>query len=141
MVCSYVMLISLGATPFLATGLAFLAGSMRKAARVDYPNFYPTPQQVKESKDAYKYTCAQRSHANFMENMPQAMVSMLVAGLTYPKATAALGAGWLVSRMLYAYGYIYGTREKGMGRTIGSGFWLCQGALWGMCINTALTLL
>jgi glutathione S-transferase len=135
------MLVSLGATPFLATGLAFLAGSMRKAAGVSYPNFYPTPQAVKENKDAYKYTCAQRSHANFMENMPQAMISMLVAGLTYPKASAALGAGWLVSRMLYAYGYIYSAKERGMGRQIGNGFWLCQGVLWGMCISTATTLL
>lgn len=135
------MLVSLGATPFLATGLAFLAGSMRKAAGVTYPNFYPTPTAVKENKDAYKYTCAQRSHANFMENMSQAMMSMLVAGLTYPKTSALLGAGWLVSRMLYAYGYIYSEKKNGMGRSMGSGFWLCQGALWGLCINTALTLL
>lgn len=135
------MLVSLGATPFLATTLAFLAGSMRKAAHVSYPNFYPTPQAVKESKDAYKYTCAQRSHANYMENMPQAMVSMLVAGLTYPRATAILGVGWLVSRMLYAYGYIYGKKDKGMSRSLGSGFWVCQGAIWGMCISSAVTLL
>jgi glutathione S-transferase len=138
---SYVMLVSLGATPFLATALGFFAGSFRKAAKVAYPNFYPTPQAIKESREAYQYTCAQRSHANYMENMPQAMVSMLVAGLTYPKVTAALGVGWLVGRILYAYGYIYGKREKGMSRNIGSGFWLCQGAMWAICIKSAMTLL
>jgi glutathione S-transferase len=140
-ISSYVMLISLGATPFLATSLAFLAGSMRKAARVPYPNFYPSAAENKENKEAYKYTCAQRSHANYMENMSQFMVSSLVAGLTYPQVTALLGAGWLVSRVLYAYGYIYGKKDKGMSRGMGSGFWLCQGAIWGLCISSALTLL
>ena len=135
------MLVSLGGAPLLATSLAFFAGSFRKAAKVSYPNLYLPPQAVKESKDAYRYTCAQRSHANYMDNLPQAMISMLVAGLTYPRASAALGAGWLVSRILYAYGYIYGAKDQGMSRSLGSPFWLCQGALWGMCINSALTLL
>jgi glutathione S-transferase len=102
------MLVSLGGAPLLATSLAFFAGSFRKAAKVSYPNLYLPPQAVKESKDAYRYTCAQRSHANYMDNLPQAMISMLVAGLTYPRASAALGAGWMVSRLLFAYGYIYG---------------------------------
>lgn len=135
------LLVSLGATPFLATSLAFFAGSFRKAARVTYPNFYPSAAQVKESKDAYRYGCAQRNHANYMENMPQFMLTSLVAGLTYPRATALLDAGWLASRLLFTYGYIYGKKERGMGRTIGSGFWICQGLIWGLCISTAFTLL
>jgi hypothetical protein len=69
------------------------------------PNYEASQQQVKESRDAYEFNAAQRAHAHLLENMSQTVLSMLVAGLLYPRASAALGAGWLISRILFCYGY------------------------------------
>jgi glutathione S-transferase len=66
--------------------------------------------------------------------MPQTIAYMLVAGMKWPTATAALGAAWAVSRALFAHGYIYSSKENGRGRYNGAAFWLCQGALWGMAV-------
>ncbi len=69
------------------------------------------------------------------------MISMLVAGLVYPQATAACGLGWLVSRALYGYGYIYSGKDQGKGRMWGSTFWLFQAGVWGMCLKMGYDLL
>jgi glutathione S-transferase len=113
----------------------------RKAAKCPYPNGYASAQDMKANPAAYDFNCAQRAHTQFMENAPQAMMSMLVAGLMYPNATAALGLGWLVSRVLYLYGYVYGKKEKGAGRYLGTTFWLFQGGLWGLVGMTTWNLL
>jgi glutathione S-transferase len=110
----------------------------RKSAGVPYPNAYATPQQAKENQDAYKFNCAQRAHANLLENMPQTIAYMLFAGLEYPTATAALGFGWLLSRSLYAYGYVQSNKRYAFG---GWAFWLCQAGLWALCCATALKML
>lgn len=115
--------------------------AMRKPAGVQYPNAYASHEKAKENQAAYKFNCAQRSHGNLLENMPQTMAFMLFAGLEYPTATTALGVGWLLSRILYAFGYITSGRKNGTGRLLGSGFWLCQAGLWGMCCATALKML
>ena len=90
--------------------LSFIQGNVvtfsRKSAKVPYPNNYATHEQAKENQEAYKFNCAQRAHANLLENMPQTIASMLFAGLEYPTATAALGLGWVVARSLYAVGYV-----------------------------------
>jgi len=138
---SYVILVSLGLMPLLATVQGTIVTGFRKPAGVPYPNAYATAQQVKENKDAYKFNCAQRAHQNLMENMPQTMVSTLIAGLEYPKAAAALGAGWLVFRALYAYGYIYSAKAHGSGRAYGGLFWVCQGAIWALCCSTGWKML
>ena len=80
-------------------------------------------------------------HADFarLENMPQTMITMMVAGLTYPLATAALGIGWLAFRIIYAYGYI--TADTPKGRQAGGGFWLMQGGIWGIAAYTGLKML
>jgi glutathione S-transferase len=117
------------------------AGIKRKGAKVPYPNAYATAQQVKESRDAYKFNAAQRAHGNLLENMPQAMMSMLFAGLVYPRATALLGLGWVVSRVLYAWGYVESSKPNGMGRYYGTTFWLCQAGVWGLCCRVGLGLM
>jgi glutathione S-transferase len=66
--------------------------------------------------------------------MPQTMLYMLVAGLKYPNATAALGTAWIVFRALYAHGYITSPKPNGLGRFNGGPFWLVQGALWGLAV-------
>ncbi|EXJ64189.1 glutathione S-transferase [Cladophialophora yegresii CBS 114405] len=134
----YVVLVALGAIPLLSNIQGNVVTFLRKPAKVPYPNAYASHEQAKESQDAYKFNCAQRAHANLLENMPQTMATMLFAGLEYPTATAALGLGWVLARALYAFGYIKYNRRYGLG---GGVFWLCQGGIWAMCCATALKML
>jgi glutathione S-transferase len=78
---SYVLFVALGLVPLLSFAQGTVAGQLRKAAKTPYPNHYASAQQAKESRDAYKYNCAQRAHGNLMEHMPQTIAYMLVAGL------------------------------------------------------------
>lgn len=142
---SYVMLIALGLTPLLSFAQGIVVTSCRKPANVPYPNAYATPQQMKASPAAYRSNCAQRAHANLLENMPQAMLCMLVTGLFHPRAATWVGSGWLAFRVLYALGYVFGSGSdehgKGKGRLIGGGFWGAQFALIGLSIYVAVGLL
>jgi glutathione S-transferase len=83
---------------------------------------------------AEKFNCAQRAHGNLMENMPQTMLFILVAGLKYPQASAAIGSAWVLSRIIYTYGYISSSKSRGAGRLYGVTFWFCQAVLWGMAV-------
>jgi len=139
----YTVLIALGIIPVLAIGHASVVTMLRRPAKVPYPNAYATPEQMKNSKEAYKFNCAQRAHGNLLENMPAAIATLLFAGLFYPQATPALGLVWVVSRALYAYGYI--TSEKdGKGRAfggLGGLFWVAQLGLIGLCMTAASKML
>lgn len=139
------MLIALGLAPLLSFTQGSLVTAHRKPAGVAYPNAYATPQQMKASPAAYRFNCAQRAHANLLENMPQSMLCMLFCGLFHPRATTWLGGIWLVGRILYAYGYIYGSGQdeqgKGKGRMIGGAFWIGQLALIGLSVYVGLGLL
>lgn len=66
--------------------------------------------------------------------MAQTMLYVLVAGLKYPNAAAALGTAWIVFRALYVHGYITSNKKNGLGRFNGAPFWLVQGALWGLAV-------
>jgi glutathione S-transferase len=118
-----------------------ITGSKRRAAKCPYPNAYASAQDMKANQAAYQFNCAQRAHAQFMENAPQTMMSMLVAGVMYPNATAVLGAAWLAARVLYLYGYVYSAKERGGGRYIGGWFWFAQGGLWALVGMTAVNLI
>jgi glutathione S-transferase len=83
---------------------------------------------------AEQFNCAQRAHANFLENAPQTMLFTLIAGVKYPEYATAIGAVWLVLRSLYLYGYVYSGKPQGKGRMMGGMFWLAQGALWGLSV-------
>lgn len=83
---------------------------------------------------AEQFNCAQRAHTNFLENASQTMLFTLVAGLKYPEYAAGIGALWVFFRALFLYGYVYSGKPEGKGRTIGSMFWLLQGALWGLSV-------
>ncbi|KEF59970.1 glutathione S-transferase [Exophiala aquamarina CBS 119918] len=140
----YVALIALGLTPILSFVQGIVVTSFRKAAGVPYPNAYATPQQMKATPAAYHFNCAQRAHANLLENMPQTILSMLFSGLVHPRAATWLGGFWLACRVLYALGYVKGSGDdekgKGKGRMIGGGFWLAQFALIGLSIYVAVGL-
>lgn len=136
----YAVLIALGAIPILSIVQGSVVTELRKKAGVPYPNAYATQEQAKTSREAYQFNCAQRAHGNLMENLPQTIASILFAGLFYPNAAAILGGVWLVSRILYAYGYIT-SKTNGKGRAIGIGFWIGQLGLTGLCVTAALKMI
>jgi len=99
------------------------SGRYRKAAKVQYPAAYAPESRTDEA--AHKFNCAQRAHANFIENQPSMLAALLLAGLQFPVTAAVMGAGWTVSRYVYMDGYCRGG-EGGKGRYRGSSFWLFQ---------------
>ncbi|KAL2832870.1 hypothetical protein BDW59DRAFT_157016 [Aspergillus cavernicola] len=126
------IVIALGVIPVLGFIHGTLVGNLRKAAAVPYPHHYATVEQCKSNPKAHQFNCAQRAHGNFLENAPQTMLSILVAGLKYPSAAAGLGAVWVVLRCLFLYGYIYSSKPQGKGRYMGGLFWFAQAGLWGL---------
>ncbi|OGM44942.1 diacylglycerol O-acyltransferase (DgaT) [Aspergillus bombycis] len=126
--------VALGAIPVLSFIHGTVVTSNRKEAKVPYPHTYATIEQCKSNAKAEQFNCAQRAHANFLENAPQTMLFTLVAGLKYPLLATALGAVWLVARSLFLYGYVYSGKPQGKGRFLGGFFWLVQGALWGLSV-------
>ncbi|KAF2456392.1 hypothetical protein BDY21DRAFT_372507 [Lineolata rhizophorae] len=135
----YVLIVA-SSTFFLSTWHAVRVGPFRKRAGIPYPQRYATPEQEAAARSAdparakamYLFNCAQRAHGNFLESYPSALAGLLLAGLRFPVAAAATAALWSVFRTLYAVGYTRADREGGKGRLVGSGFWLCQGALYVM---------
>ncbi|OXV09549.1 hypothetical protein Egran_02693 [Elaphomyces granulatus] len=127
-----VIALSLGAIPLFSWIHGALTSSLRTAAKVPYPHCYATVEQCKSNPKAEQFNCAQRAHANFLENSPQTMLYILISGLKYPGVATAIGSVWLISRALYLYGYVYSGKPQGKGRFWGSAFWLCQGALWAL---------
>jgi hypothetical protein len=51
-----------------------------------------------------------------------------------PRATAISGLGWVVSRALFAYGYITSEKPNGRGRYLGVTYYGFQLAVWGMAL-------
>ncbi|KAG0161597.1 Membrane-associated, eicosanoid/glutathione metabolism (MAPEG) protein [Penicillium digitatum] len=129
-----VIAVALGAIPVLGFIHGNVTGSLRKAAKVPYPHSYASMELCKENAKAEQFNCAQRAHANFLENASQTMLFTLVAGLKYPEWAAGLGALWVFFRVLFLYGYVYSGKPQGKGRFMGGFFWLVQGALWGLSI-------
>lgn len=76
-----------------------------------------------------------------MENMPQTMVTMLIAGTKWPQLVSAMGVAWVAFRVLFAAGYIYGDKPYGKQRSWGTGFWLVQLGLIGMTAKLGLDLI
>ncbi|KAJ5218415.1 uncharacterized protein N7498_000514 [Penicillium cinerascens] len=129
-----VIAVALGTIPVLSFVHGSITTSLRKVAKVPYPHSYATVEQCKESAKAEQFNCAQRAHANFLENAPQTMLFTLVAGLKYPELATGIGALWVVFRSLFMYGYVYSGKPQGKGRMLGGFFWLAQGALWGLTV-------
>nr|CAD59913.1 glutation S-transferase [Paracoccidioides brasiliensis] len=128
-----------------------VVGNYRKACGIKYPHTYASQEECKKSRQkskikfqlllncliqpaAYKFNCAQRAHANFLENAPQTMLMALVAGLRFPQTAAVLTASWVVLRLLFLHGYVMSDKPDGNGRYRGILFWLAQGGLWGLSV-------
>lgn len=97
-----------------------LVTKYRKAAKVPYPNAYAPESEAAKSMEKYQFNCAQRSHANFIENYTNFLVAMAIAGLGNAKAAAAFGAVFLLGRIVYAQGYVRPQRDGGKGRLTGA---------------------
>jgi glutathione S-transferase len=121
----------------------------RQAAKVPYPNAYASDHSVAlaeaddpdRAKHLHLFNCAQRAHANYLEQQPSFLVALLIAGLRFPVVSAVLGAVWCVTRVLYARGYTRADKERGKGRLVGIWFWPVQLVLIGMAMWTGGTLL
>lgn len=103
-----------------------------------YPNAYASAEAVAqattpEKKQAlYLFNCAQRAHANYIENHTLTLPALLIAGLEYPRAAAIAGAVWTINRVVYAVGYTLQSKREGKGRLFGELFVPAQLALWWM---------
>ena len=93
----------------------------RKASGITYPNLYATNEEASKNPAAYKFNCAQRAHGNFLEAQPSFLVGLLITGLRWPVLAASLGAGWVVSRVIYAIGYTNNGPKGRMGGSILAG--------------------
>lgn len=102
----------------------------RRQAKLPYPTPYASHEAQATDAKAYAFNCAVRAHANTLEQYPGFLVSLLIAGVQYPKTSAALGLAWVISRIHYATGY---TNSKlgdgGAGRARG---------LWGFALQFVL---
>lgn len=116
-------------------------GSKRKAAGVAYPAPYASTEVAAKDPKAFAFNCAQRAHANYLENQPSVIAAMLVAGLQYPVATAVLGATWIVNRYIFMVGYSkpeWGA--EGKGRLRGGLSWLAQLGLFGLSVAVGVNM-
>jgi glutathione S-transferase len=128
---SYTLLAAVS-TFFVGSWLGIRVSGFRKAAKVPYPYEYASYEQVQTAAPAHAkamdtFNRAQRGHQNFNENHTATVAALLISGLTYPTAAAALGFFWSVNRVLYAVGYTNGG-EKGR-------YWGIGGLLTGHVLN------
>ncbi|OLN97468.1 Microsomal glutathione S-transferase 3 [Colletotrichum chlorophyti] len=136
---SYVLLVATS-TFFINTTHVLLTSKYRKASGIVYPAPYASNEVAEKDPKAYAFNCAQRAHANFTENHTSFLGALLIAGLRYPVASAALGTGWALSRILYAFGYTSGAGPKGRARgSIGS--FLCDTALKFTALYTSVAMI
>lgn len=111
------VLLTAASTVFVGIWHGVQTSKARKASGIGYPNTYATAEQAEKDPAAYQLNCAQRAHANFTENLTPYLTSMLIAGTRFPVPAAVMGAGWLMSRIVYTIGY---TRNGPKGRLMGS---------------------
>ncbi|MCJ1223361.1 hypothetical protein MMC12_000001 [Toensbergia leucococca] len=116
----YVLLTATALTLPLPIFHTLLTSRHRKRAQVPYPIAYAPASEAADSPAKYSFNCAQRSHANFTDNLPTALVGLFVAGLGWPRVSSALGVVWGVARVVYALGYVRADKKEGRGRLVGT---------------------
>jgi len=115
----------------------------RKPAKVPYPNCYASAESIaactdpKEKQAKYLFNCAQRAHANFLENYTLSLAGLLVSGVQYPVTSAVAGVIWLGSRIAYANGYTNPDKESGKGRYAGGAgsLWWASQLVWAVLVG------
>ncbi|KAI2602414.1 membrane-associated proteins in eicosanoid and glutathione metabolism [Hypoxylon sp. NC1633] len=106
---------------FINTLHFVLSATTRKASGLAYPVPYASQEQAAKDPKAFTFNCAQRAHGNYTENLAPFLGALLISGLYFPTASAALGAVWVFGRIWYAVGYTsYGPqgRLKGFGLAV-----------------------
>ncbi|GAA5931687.1 MAPEG family protein [Sporobolomyces koalae] len=84
----------------------------RKAAAVDYPAPYADNADAKKDIKAKKFNCAQRAHANTLENLPIFLLTLFHSGLYHPRLASIAGVIWVAGRVAYTLGYTTGDPAK-----------------------------
>ncbi|KAI9679608.1 MAG: hypothetical protein M1829_001570 [Trizodia sp. TS-e1964] len=136
------VLLAASATMIVNTWHGSNTGKFRRRAKIAYPNCYATPEEAASSLDAYRFNCAQRAHAQMLENYPSVLAALFIGGIGAPKVAAAVGAAWAVNRVVYTLGYQSGKQgDDGKGRYKGIGHVVCQLVLYGMSFWTAYNVL
>eukprot|EP00057_Strongylocentrotus_purpuratus_P021383 XP_011675857.1 PREDICTED: microsomal glutathione S-transferase 3-like [Strongylocentrotus purpuratus] len=77
----YVILTAV-ASAFMVGYLAERVAFARKTHKVEYPTFYSPDNQL--------FNCFQRAHGNTLENYPQFLMFLLLAGIGFPRASSVL---------------------------------------------------
>jgi len=54
----------------------------------------------------YRFNNAQRAHYNLVESAPSIFAFLFISGLYFPIVSAALGLVTVISRVIYAIGYV-----------------------------------
>jgi glutathione S-transferase len=138
------VLLTASAAIVLSTVHSFSIGLyFRRQAQILLPQLYATPAKAAADPTAYTYNCAQRAHANYVENLFPAVGAMLLGGLRSPRAVTWLGVSWIGMRIAYFWKY---TRSKSgtvahgrppMGRATAAGCWVSQFALYVLAVRAA----
>ncbi|WAO95025.1 Hypothetical protein NCS54_01263200 [Fusarium falciforme] len=131
------VLVAATSTFFINSLHVVLTSKARKASGLKYPIPYASNELAEKNDLAYKFNCAQRSHANFTENQISFLGALLISGLRFPVAAAAIGGGWALSRVIYAVGYSAGGPQGRMRGSIGS--FLCDTILKFMAAYTSIS--
>ncbi|XP_060592430.1 glutathione S-transferase 3, mitochondrial-like isoform X2 [Ruditapes philippinarum] len=90
---------------FLLNWLESRTFQARRRYEVPYPKMYTEPY-------SHVFNCIQRAHQNTLEGYPMFLVLLFLGGILYPKLSAASGALWIASRVVYALGYYTGDPER-----------------------------
>ncbi|KAG5730708.1 Microsomal glutathione S-transferase 3 [Termitomyces sp. T112] len=113
---------SLLSTVFVLVGHSINVSKWRKRSGIKYPQLYAEKAEVEASRDALIFNCAQRAHANTLENLPMIYATTLITAVKYPIVAAAACGAWSLSRIFYTRGYLSGDPKKrtGAGYTLGT---------------------
>lgn len=108
---SYVLLVT-ASSYILSSWLGIRIGPFRKAANVPHPHV-SVPREIIANATSLKE-----------KRDPSFLTAMLIAGLNYPKLSAAAGFVWMLGRVVYAIGYTRDVKQniKGQGRFFLGGF-------------------
>ncbi|KAK9909243.1 hypothetical protein WJX75_009377 [Coccomyxa subellipsoidea] len=115
--------------------MTFNVARARKKFNVKYPALYADKT---ENKDAELFNCVQRGHQNSLENYPQFLACLILAGLSYPITSAITGVVYLIGRIVYFAGYATGDPSK---RIRGAFFNFAMLFFYGLVVKSALLML
>ncbi|OMJ21175.1 Microsomal glutathione S-transferase 3 [Smittium culicis] len=92
----------------------------RKKYKVDYPDMGSGRYSAKLSdKEWVEFNSIMRVHQNYIEQLPLAILSVLVNGLFNPIQSAIAGDVYIVGRFIYSHGYkAYGPKGRMAGAMI-----------------------